>query len=287
MFASNKNTGFTLIELLVVIAIIAILAAILFPVFAKVREKARAISCTSNLKQMGLAILQYNQDYDETYPLTNVGTNCDDWAQEIYPYVKSENVYKCPDNPDGARFNPTNTWNSGAGSPNTSWMGQSNWLPGSQPIPPSYGLSNFLGAAGLGGPYTLATLQEPAVKIMVTERLGYNNNSNAPGCSTPPANQDGIGWFDWDSNGYNSTWNYACELVAFHTKQSNFLFCDGHVKLMNPVNTTGINGQPNMWGCMNQSTMTSPYTTCKPGDINADNPDPAQTAEMQHLVNNY
>jgi prepilin-type N-terminal cleavage/methylation domain-containing protein len=65
----NTKLGFTLIELLVVIAIIAILAAILFPVFAKVREKARQTTCTSNEKQIGLGILQYVQDYDETYPL--------------------------------------------------------------------------------------------------------------------------------------------------------------------------------------------------------------------------
>ncbi len=63
-----KRTAFTLIELLVVIAIIAILAAILFPVFQKVREKARQTSCASNEKQLGLAFLQYNQDYDETFP---------------------------------------------------------------------------------------------------------------------------------------------------------------------------------------------------------------------------
>ena len=85
--------GFTLIELLVVIAIIAILAAILFPVFAKAREKARQISCASNLKQLGLGIIQYNQDNDETYPcnyLDNVGS----WRYTIYPSGLSLRQYK-------------------------------------------------------------------------------------------------------------------------------------------------------------------------------------------------
>ncbi|BDI31643.1 hypothetical protein CCAX7_36940 [Capsulimonas corticalis] len=88
--------GFTLIELLVVIAIIAILAAILFPVFAKAREKARQISCASNMKQLALGLLQYNQDYDESMPTTNTIWG-GGWAGEVYPYVKSAGVYACPD----------------------------------------------------------------------------------------------------------------------------------------------------------------------------------------------
>src|SRR6195952_2385277 len=97
----HLRTGFTLIELLVVIAIIAILAAILFPVFAKAREKARQISCLSNEKQLGLGIMQYIQDYDEQLPAVwdanrQPETN---WAIESYPYVKSLGVFKCPSNP--------------------------------------------------------------------------------------------------------------------------------------------------------------------------------------------
>ncbi len=108
--------GFTLIELLVVIAIIAILAAILFPVFARAREKARQTSCLNNMKQLGLGMLMYVQDYDEMFPGMNNGIKPDvpvipgsdfcynsgngnyyhSWAAVIYPYVKNVQIYRCP-----------------------------------------------------------------------------------------------------------------------------------------------------------------------------------------------
>ena len=90
----THQNAFTLIELLVVIAIIAILAAILFPVFAQAREKARAISCLSNLKQSGTAFYMYVQDYDETCLKMGSGV---DWWSLIYPYTKNLQLYVCPD----------------------------------------------------------------------------------------------------------------------------------------------------------------------------------------------
>lgn len=94
--------GFTLIELLVVIAIIAILAAILFPVFARARERARATACLSNAKQIGLGLMQYMQDFDETYPthLTKLGTTNVCWMQMVAPYIKNNQVYTCPSRSD-------------------------------------------------------------------------------------------------------------------------------------------------------------------------------------------
>lgn len=112
-----RKKAFTLIELLVVIAIIALLAAILFPVFARARENARRASCQSNLKQIALGVLQYTQDYDERFPLArdangtaqtdtsmpgyyyvanNSGDRVIHWMDFIFPYVKSVQVFGCP-----------------------------------------------------------------------------------------------------------------------------------------------------------------------------------------------
>jgi prepilin-type N-terminal cleavage/methylation domain-containing protein len=103
----RTKRGFTLIELLVVNAIIAILASILFPVFARARENARRSACMSNLKQMGLGLMQYTQDYDETMPPQNYGTNATNspkWMDMIEPYVKSTQLFTCP-NKDSATQN--------------------------------------------------------------------------------------------------------------------------------------------------------------------------------------
>jgi len=118
----SKASGFTLIELLVVIAIIAILAAILFPVFAQARESARLTSCLSNMKEHGLAWNMYAQDYDETFSLSRTfslnlppevggagggGCDCDalcttnkTWKQTTYPYIKNYGIFRCPSNPN-------------------------------------------------------------------------------------------------------------------------------------------------------------------------------------------
>jgi prepilin-type N-terminal cleavage/methylation domain-containing protein/prepilin-type processing-associated H-X9-DG protein len=95
----GKRSGFTLIELLVVIAIIAILAAILFPVFAKAREKARQSSCLSNLKQLALGVLQYAQDYDERFPMAVAGGPTPPvylFPELIDPYLKNTQIWQCP-----------------------------------------------------------------------------------------------------------------------------------------------------------------------------------------------
>src|SRR5438045_3135 len=104
---AKRQEGFTLIELLVVIAIIAILAAILFPVFAQARESARMSTCLSNFKQIGTGVMMYVQDWDDTYPNNRLHTfpggaegvsKLVTWKTATHPYVKNLSVYKCPSN---------------------------------------------------------------------------------------------------------------------------------------------------------------------------------------------
>src|SRR4051812_17085103 len=96
--SENRRTAFTLIELLVVIAIIAILASILFPVFGRARENARRSSCLSNMKQIGLGMYQYSQDYDEKFMLEWDGGTDAGWKQIVQPYLKSTQIWACPSN---------------------------------------------------------------------------------------------------------------------------------------------------------------------------------------------
>lgn len=141
----KEKRGFTLIELLVVIAIIAILAAILFPVFAKAREKARQASCQSNVKQLTLGMLMYTQDYDETLPPWIVGMsgtfpNGDPassgdpagyqiWLTCIYPYVKNNKVFVCP-SAGGLDYTGGQYWGGtfGANNPKIASYGANSWI---------------------------------------------------------------------------------------------------------------------------------------------------------------
>lgn len=288
--ASRENDrGFTLIELLVVIAIIAILAAILFPVFAQAREKARAIACISNEKQIGLGIMQYVQDNDEIYPTSNgdlryqsgplQGQIVDNWAQAIYPYVKSQQVFECPDDPDGSAF--TGRYNNGQCVGPCMFSG-SPLLP---PIPVSYGMSNFVGTGSNGGVGATgisdAQVNEPASKIIVSERTAGEDNGS---------NQDGIGWSDWD--GQTTPYSFWVDGRADHNKRMNAVFCDGHASSVVPAQTAGDpnGGHPNMWGCFDPGTgrgsvVSAGYPTmCSVGSINGDNYDPSLAKNIAVMI---
>lgn len=231
----DKNQGFTLIELLVVIAIIAILAAILFPVFARARENARRTSCLSNIKQIGLGFMQYTQDYDEKYPRAYyvntveppVGANpkwSDPgsglyawfWQQMIYPYTKSVQIYRCP-NGESALSSPVwgqygvnanlisnNTDNTTVAlaaidSPATAYMGSDS---GTYVISIANGNDNV---GRPGGRWFYVPGMQPYTGCAIT------------GCFASPAIDAGFFQSDFGSQGR-------------HFDGNNVFFADGHAK---------------------------------------------------------
>jgi len=191
MFHMYRRKGFTLIELLVVIAIIAILAAILFPVFARAREKARQASCLNNVKQLALAVQMYAQDYDDClnhYRHESPGNTSITWQHMIYPYIQNEQIYLCPSGAPSASARRTHYgWNY-----------------------------RYIGWAGKGGTaanaaFSLAQFTHPAETICIGER-----NVRGWGGVVYVPSQDTL----WPDNNPGDV----------HNGGANYAFIDGHAK---------------------------------------------------------
>ena len=208
--------GFTLIELLVVIAIIAILAAILFPVFARAREKARMAACQSNLRQLTAAVLQYVQDYDERFPCTPYwecgrpnNSTTSRWYALIYPYVKNQQLYRCPSSQSaggwpmpGPGYNAGVTW-----APEMLSYGMGRWAECSNSDPyekPGYQLAKYA---------------FPSHTIMLCDAAHRDDGASR-----------------WEKVAYANVCGAGCNpdrrtyANTRHNGGSNIAFVDGHVK---------------------------------------------------------
>ena len=256
----KRVPGFTLIELLVVIAIIAILAAILFPVFAQAREKARQTSCLSNLKQLTLGWVMYAQDYDEKFPQwkwdqswangnvmpNNNATSL--WCNAIFPYVKNAQVYQCPSDARGVTvkdafggwFNFDDTL---IGFPN-----------GMLQAKISYGANEPL--TYLDGKQALAAADRPAETFLIADSVtplsgwgGFDDYTNALKNNLPlddrgfteiitrvafPKGSGCVGWAGDFWNGAMPQTEYQSKMdsCSRHTGGSNIGFADGHAKFV-------------------------------------------------------
>jgi prepilin-type N-terminal cleavage/methylation domain-containing protein/prepilin-type processing-associated H-X9-DG protein len=266
--------GFTLIELLVVIAIIAILAAILFPVFAQAREKARAISCLSNLKQIGLGVTLYTQDNDETEPngFSKWGGETG-WACQVYPYVKSVGAFACPDD--------SSFGNASVGEVKSTSYGLNS----------NFGINPYPNPATVPQSVTLSAFGSPSNTVMLFEVANANwVDITAPYGPSGPSGSNWSGYGNWDGfyNGMSPAGNgignpgsdpsgsnagtgagslkYATGYLANsypgtapassfasatgrHQNGANYLMADTHAKFLRGASVSaGINSDLDTWG---------------------------------------
>ena len=211
--ASRPTMGFTLIELLVVIAIIAILAAILFPVFAQARERARTAVCTSNVRQIGLALKMYLQDYDETYPIWHAyhkKTNNPHLGieEELRPYIKSEALFKCP-NDVGGPFSRQDVPGSSSyfGAYGSSYYCERRGFS----VVNGYSISNNVPTTRATSIVTEAMYVEPASTVLIRDEM--------------------FPWYDPARDKANY-WGYHGFYQSWHPQGGGAVFADGHAKFI-------------------------------------------------------
>jgi len=210
-----RTRAFTLIELLVVIAIIAILAAILFPVFAQAKEAAKKTACLSNGRQIGVAFLMYANDADDRLPFGSFPDRTSTWTEQCQPYVKSRDLFRCP-------TDDSSNWKTPA--------------PGGPPLTrlSSYLLNAWMMAAAPpleASPYNVLTaIGNPAGTVYVAEaaRNGFQDHFNPRFWGTPPEIVDPF----MNSNSWDAA---KAEPKSIHVRRhssqsSNYVFLDGHAK---------------------------------------------------------
>lgn len=249
LMKQSRSYGFTLIELLVVIAIIALLAAILFPVFAKAREKARQTTCVNNLKQIGLGYLQYIQDYDETTPdacFAGTGNYCGGSGQLLgtslgfclSPYIKSGQVWHCPSNSLSNSIVITTTATGYGGYADVSYIYNFRYIE----------LSNSGSTDSAPLPMTLSQFNTPASDAILFD--GWGN-----------VGQTALGWF-FDGIGVGMQRIAGSTLfsnggtsagITGHSNGGNAAYADGHVKWYSTGYLMAQYGQETLSTCGNSN----------------------------------
>jgi prepilin-type N-terminal cleavage/methylation domain-containing protein/prepilin-type processing-associated H-X9-DG protein len=233
MRSGRIGRGFTLIELIVVITIMSILAAILFPVFAHAREKARASICLSNCRQIGVGIMLYSQDYEEAYPLYAHYPNHDHWWFEvIQPYIRSEDVFACPDvgvHQPSASYG----WNGYGANYEHVIMYGPGWSWTQEP--------------GTQGPARQSNLGRPAETIMIADAQGETGWAKGWGWAAVYCTIDlpnGVFWYR--DVGLDKTWG----LSDRHNEGGNYILADGHARWMRRETVINWSKDPGkeLWG---------------------------------------
>jgi prepilin-type N-terminal cleavage/methylation domain-containing protein/prepilin-type processing-associated H-X9-DG protein len=231
----TKGKGFTLIELLVVIAIIAILAAILFPVFAQAREKARQATCQSNLKQLGTAAMMYTQDYDERFPMLEDGSPARmTVANVLDPYIKTskknvntlggnlwpeDSIWRCP---SGFTYNSGNLFSFFTVGYN--WLYLTDVWDGGNFVPDWSSPERYGIWAWTQPGRSMAAVEKPAETVI------FSDTGHADG---PKGN-----YYTWDTLAppraryYNGPQHWISIMEPRHTETATITWCDGHVKNM-------------------------------------------------------
>jgi prepilin-type N-terminal cleavage/methylation domain-containing protein/prepilin-type processing-associated H-X9-DG protein len=241
----SRCSAFTLIELLIVIAIIALLAAILFPVFGRARENARRSSCQSNLKQIGLGIAQYTQDYDEMMMRSFYGpgngisdsntTTIYKWMDAAYPYIKSEQIYSCPSDTVNKSYIYYKNLTAGNSKNYGSYgVNQVNYRQDDERTPPMIG-SFGTDESSLPPSVPLAKIVQPAETVLILETENdnwnyfYYSQSIDSAAQIPTASSKR----GMESLFCRSSGNSADQhIISRHLNTSNVLWADGHVKAM-------------------------------------------------------
>jgi len=266
---NDRKSAFTLIELLVVVAIIGVLAAILFPVFARARENARRTSCASNLKQMGLSLMMYTQDYDEKYPLLSYRApsgqrmwfvNSANWPMLLQQYGTTRQLLQCPSEPTAGSSAYYYGGASGDYAASISDYAYNLYL-GTNKDSPAQGTQGSPGVS-------MATLTSPALTVAFIDYISNNGgNTGHSSGKLNSSNLDSTNCIQWPASCQPGLATFPTGIATRHLSGQNVTFADGHVKWYKSMER-----EPSDAYAQNYSQSLSIYNGVTPGITSGQSP---------------